>query len=117
MKIKIRKLSWFNCRNGRDKSRLVRQTMAAMRELVFEFRPPMPGEIHPIFKNHFDVIEIARLEPYGASFIYLHALGGIKEVNCVYGHYFWRWLDEWQWSRIIAQYKISPIQIEKLKGA
>ena len=77
----------------------------------------MPGIIHFAFKNHFDMIEITRLEPYGASFIYLHALGGIKEIDCVSGHYFWRWLEEWQWSRIIARYKISPAQIEKLKGA
>ena len=113
--MKMRNLNWFDCRNGRDKSRLIRRTIMALEEIVFEFRPPMQGLINPIFKNQFDVIEIARLEPYGGSFIYLHALGSIKEVDCVHGHYFWRWLEEWQWPEIIAWYKIAPAQILKIE--
>ena len=104
--MKMRNLNWFDCRNGRDKSRLIRRTIMALEEIVFEFRP-LQGIINPIFKNQFDVIEIARLEPYGGSFIYLHALGGIKEVDCVHGHYFWRWLEEWQWPEIIVKYKMT----------
>src|SRR3989338_10963650 len=104
--MKMRNLNWFDCRNGRDKSRLIRRTIMALDEIVFEFRP-LQGIINPIFKTQFDVIEIARLEPYGGSFIYLHALGGIKEVDYVYGHYFWRWLEEWQWPEIIVKYKMT----------
>ena len=117
--MKMRNLNWFDCRNGRDKSRLIRRTIMALEEIVFEFRPPMQGLINPIFQNQFDVIEIARLEPYGGSFIYLHALGGLQEYdynfNGCAGRHRWRWLEEWQWPEIIAWYKIAPAQILKIE--
>ena len=110
--MKMRKLNWFNCRNGRDKSRLIRRTVATIKELICELAP-IEGIINPIFKNQFDTIEIARLEPYGGAFIYIHALGGLKEVDRVNGHYFWRWLEEWQWPEIIVKYKITLQESER----
>lgn len=114
--MKTRELNWFNCRNGRDKSRSIRRTMAAMKKMVYDFRPPMAGTIHLIFKNQFDRIEIARLYPYGGSFIYLHALGGLQEYDynsdgCA-GRHFWRWLEEWQWPKVITQYKMTAQSIK-----
>lgn len=128
--MKMKRLNWFNCRNGRDKSRLLRRTMAAMKEIINEFQPLISGKINSLFKNHLDKIEIARLRPYGGAFIYLHALGGLQEDDCNFGgcasRRRWRWLEEWQWPEIVVKYKMTektirdnvldtPIYNEQLK--
>lgn len=114
--MKMRKLNWFNCRNGRDKSRLIRRTVAAMKKMVIAIQSKMAGTgtIHPLFKSRFDCVEVARFKPYGAAFIYVYPSGGIKECDRIHGHYFWRWLEERQLPEIIERYKIAPAQIEKI---